>query len=180
VTQGDRSSHFPAIEKKHGKPMSHWHRVMKRVADGKYDEQMALLMGEHGFSRTHANALVMWTRGSTTSRRHSDVEGYLATVDEVAAATMRRIFAALRREFPRVQTVMAWNQPMLKHGDRYVFGASVSARHITIAPWDAGVLVTLAPRLVGYHVNKKTVRVPVDWKVDRALLRDMVAPQMRP
>jgi hypothetical protein len=36
-----------------------------------YDEQMALLQGDHGFSRAHANAVVMYTRGSTTSRRFS-------------------------------------------------------------------------------------------------------------
>jgi uncharacterized protein YdhG (YjbR/CyaY superfamily) len=29
--------------------------------------------------------------------------------------------------------------------------------------------------LTDYKVNKKTIRVPVDWKPDKKLLRDMVA-----
>ncbi|MFM8382216.1 MAG: hypothetical protein ACKOA6_09515 [Actinomycetota bacterium] len=31
-----RASHFPAIEKKYGRPMAHWHRVMATIADQKY------------------------------------------------------------------------------------------------------------------------------------------------
>ncbi len=78
--------------------------------------------------------------------------------------------------FPHPDIVIAWDQPMLKSGSRYVFGASVSAKHILVAPWDADLLVALAPRLVGYTVNKKTIRVPLDWAVDGDLLRDLVGP----
>jgi len=180
VTASDprRESYFPAIEKKYGKPMAHWHRVMKPLAGLKYDEQMKHLTDEHGFSRTHANALVMYSRGSTTARRYDTPEEYFATLDPVPAATMRTIFASLQGMFPDLELVIAWNQPMLKSGSRYVFGASVSAKHILVAPWDADLLVTLAPRLAGYTVNKKTIRVPVDWAVDGDLLRDLVAPQL--
>ena len=31
------------------------------------------------------------------------------------------------------------------------------------------------PRLTDYKVNKKTIQVPVDWKPDAKLLRDMAA-----
>jgi uncharacterized protein YdhG (YjbR/CyaY superfamily) len=37
-----------------------------------------------------------------------------------------------------------------------------------------GVLDAFRPRLTGYEVNKKTLRVPSDWPVDGALLCDMV------
>jgi uncharacterized protein YdhG (YjbR/CyaY superfamily) len=32
--------------------------------------------------------------------------------------------------------------------------------------------------LTSYAVNKKTVRVPIDWKVDAALLDAMIRPQL--
>jgi len=47
-----------------------------------------------------------------------------------------------------------------------------------IAPFDAKILKSLSPRLTGYEVNKKTVRVPTDWKVDAALLDAMIRPQL--
>jgi uncharacterized protein YdhG (YjbR/CyaY superfamily) len=34
------------------------------------------------------------------------------------------------------------------------------------------------PRLEGYEVNKKTIKVPFDWKVDKKLLCDMVAARL--
>ena len=65
----DRSAFFPRIEKKYGQPMPYWHGVMAELADQKYAEQIAFLKENHGFSQTYANALVMFSRGSKTSKR---------------------------------------------------------------------------------------------------------------
>ncbi len=174
----DRASYFPAIEKRYGKPMSYWFTQMKKVKGEKYADQMAFLQDEHGFSRAHANALVLYLKGSTSSKRYETFDEYLATLDETKAKTIRSIFAALTAKFRKADVVIAWNQPMLKQDGRYLFGASAQKAHILIAPFDAGVIDELRPRLEGYEVNKKTIRVPVDWKVDRKLLTDMVAPQL--
>ena len=64
---------------------------------------------------------------------------------------------------------------MLKLDGQYVFGVSVLTNHILIAPWGKGVLDEFRPRLTDYKVNKKTIQVPVDWKPDVKLLRDMAA-----
>ncbi|MGA1089688.1 MAG: iron chaperone, partial [Candidatus Nanopelagicales bacterium] len=79
--------------------------------------------------------------------------------------------------FKKAEVVIAWNQPMLKQDSRYLFGASAQKAHILIAPFNADIIDELRPRLEGYEVNKKTIRVPVDWKVDKKLLTDMVSAQ---
>jgi len=173
----DRSSYFPAIEKRYGRPMSYWFAQMKKVEGEKYADQMAFLQEKHGFSRAHANALVLYSRGSTSSRRYETFDEYLATLDAPKAKTMRAIFASLTAKFRKAEVVIAWNQPMLKQDGRYLFGASAQKEHILIAPFDAAIIDRFRPRLQGLQVNKKTVRVPVDWKVDRSLLVDMVAAQ---
>jgi hypothetical protein len=61
----------------------------------------------------------------------------------------------------------------------YVFGLSVSKNHITIAPWGEGVIAKFLPKLKDYEVNKKTIRVPVDWKVDTKLLVDMATASIK-
>lgn len=170
----ERSSYFPAIEEKYGQPMSYWFDQMAEIKDLKYPEQMAYLQENHGFSRTHANALVLYSRGSTTSRRFETFEDFLAPLDQTKTKTLKAIFTAIRKDYPDLELVIAWNQPMLKSGKSYVFGASVAKEHILIAPFNAEVIGEFAPRLEGLHVNKKTIRVPADWAVDRALLRDMV------
>jgi uncharacterized protein YdhG (YjbR/CyaY superfamily) len=173
----DRSSYFPAIEKKYGQPMSYWFDQMAEISDRKYAEQVAFLKENHGFSQAHANALVMYSRGSTSSRRHDTLDDYLAQVDETKATTVRAVIRAITSKYRKAETVIAWNQPMIKIDGQYVFGISVLTNHILIAPW-GGVLDDFRPRLTGYKLNKKTIQVPVDWKPDVALLRDMVAAQL--
>ena len=129
---GERSQHFPAIEKKHGKPASHWLGLLKKLGDAKYPEQIAFLRDKHGFSQAHANALVMHHRGSTTSRRFATLKEYFASLEPVHAKTSKKIFAVIRTEYPDLELVIAWNQPMLKRDDTYVFGLSVAKNHLTI------------------------------------------------
>ena len=173
----DRSSYFPAIEERYGKPMSYWFKQMKKVDGQKYADQMAFLQEQHGFSRAHANALVLYSRGNTSSRRYETLEDYVETLDATKAKTIRSIFATLTRKFTKAEVVIAWNQPMLKQDGRYLFGASAQKAHILIAPFDAGIIDEFRPRLKDYEVNKKTIRVPADWKVDRELLIDLVSAQ---
>ncbi|MCX6392371.1 MAG: DUF4287 domain-containing protein [Actinobacteria bacterium] len=172
---GDRTAHWPAIEKKHGQPIDHWIGLFKAVPSGKYQDQIDLLRQEHGFSQAHANAVVMFARGSTTTKRFGTLDDYLKGADPTGAKTMRAIFAAIDKKFPDLELVIAWNQPMLKSGDGYVIGVTLTKSHILLAPWGDGVLASFEPRLTGLEMNKKTVRVPLDWKVDVKLLQDMAA-----
>jgi len=179
---GERSRHFPAIEKKHGKPIAHWFARLARLGDAKYADQMALLQEEHGFSRTHANAVVMHHRGSTTSRRHGTVEELLDSLDPAAARTARAIFRSIRTAHKGLDLVVAWNQPILRNGDGYVFGVSTSKNHLTCNPFSVDALRAAEPRLEAagvLKVNKNTFTVPFGWKPDAALLERMVAARLR-
>ncbi len=170
----DRSAFFPAIEKKYGQPMSYWHSRMAELKDAKYQEQLDFLMEGHGFSRAHANALVMYSRGSTTSKKFNTVEDYLKPFDEEKKETVRLIVKAITKKFPKVESIIAWNKPMFRIEGMYVFGISVATSHILIMPFNAEVLKELAPLLEGYEVNKKTIRVPTDWDVDVKLIQELV------
>lgn len=174
VDRSKRESHFPAIEKRYGEPMSYWFTQMKKVSGKKYPEQMAFLQENYGFSRAHANALVMFTRGSTSSRRHQTPADFFKSIDPIKARTMRKIFRVIMNKYPKLDFVIAWNQPMLKNGKNYVFGCSALKNHLLIAPWNPSVLKKLNKELAGYKVNKKTVQVPIDWVVDEKLLIAMV------
>jgi hypothetical protein len=62
-----REAHFPAIEKKYGEKMAYWFKVMAKLEGKKYPEQIAHLKESYGFSQAHANALVMFSRGSESA-----------------------------------------------------------------------------------------------------------------
>lgn len=179
ATNPDRASYFPAIEEKHGQPMSYWFEQMKEIAGLKYAEQIAYLRGNHGFSQVHANALVLYSRGNTTSRRFNSFNDYLKAQEPIKRKTLKRIFSTITDSYPDLKVVIAWNQPMIKQDSQYVFGAGALKNHILISPWDSKVIDEFRPRLTGYKVNKKTIQVPVDWDVDAELLLDLIATQLR-
>jgi uncharacterized protein len=169
-----REAHFPSIEKKYGHTMSYWFSVMKDLADEKYPAQIAYLRENHGFSQAHANALVMYSRGSLSAHRFDTPTQFYKSIGKDQAKTMRAIFKAITTKYPKAELVIAWNQPMVRIDGHYVFGASASANHISISPWSADVIAAFAPKMAELVVKKKTIGVPNDWDVDTKLILALV------
>ncbi|MEI7883357.1 MAG: DUF4287 domain-containing protein [Actinomycetota bacterium] len=167
---GNRSNYFPAIEKKHGEKIQYWIHLLQDLETTKYPEQIAYLRENHGFSQAHANALVMYVRGSTSSKRVATPAEFFKGIDPVVRKTAKLIFSTITEKYPDLELVVAWNQPMLRQGKDYIIGISVAKNHITINPFSGNVLEQCAKRLSKYVVNKKTFQVPLDWKVDSPLL----------
>ena len=174
TTSGDRTLLFPAIVKKYGKPMTHWFALLTKSGGTKYADQVALLQDKNGFSRAHANTVVMYHRGSTTSKRVEGPVAFFDNLNPVMENTARNIFAVIMKKYPKLELVIAWNQPMLKLGDNYIFGLSTSKNHITLLPLSTNAIETFAEKLASFETNKKTFRVPPDWKVNASLLNALV------
>jgi len=168
---GDRTKFFPAIERKHGGPISLWIDRLGELGAAKYPEQIAYLREDHGFSQSHANALVMYVRNSPTSKRFNTPADYFATLDPTPAATAKAIFATIMQSHPALELVIAWNHPMLRVDGKYVIGLSAAKHHLLLNPFSADVLAAFAEELAGYETNKKTFKVPLDWTIDEPLLR---------
>jgi uncharacterized protein YdhG (YjbR/CyaY superfamily) len=171
VSDGDREKYFPLIEKKYGEKMSYWFKVMKQLEGEKYPVQIAHLRENYGFSQAHANALVMYSRGSESSKRFDTPAEYFKTVTPTQAKTMKAIFKAITSKYPQLELVVAWNQPMLKFEKHYIVGISAATNHILIAPWNQDVLKKYAPKFKEFKVNKKTIALPNDWAVDAKVLQ---------
>ena len=169
-----REAHFPSIEKKYGEPMKYWFAVMKKLDGKKYPEQIAHLRENYGFSQAHANALVMYSRGSKSAQRFNNPSDYFKSITPEQAKTVKAILKAIQTKYPKLELVIAWNQPMLRDGSKYVFGISATKGYLLIAPWSSDVLDAFRPKLEGYKVNKKTIQIPSDWEIDSKLLHQMV------
>jgi uncharacterized protein YdhG (YjbR/CyaY superfamily) len=110
--------------------------------------------------------------------RPQTVEGYLATLDETKAATLRKTIAAILEQFAELQVVIAWNVPQIKRGHEYIFGLCAYKKHLTLAPWSERIIVAFRSRLSAYVVRKHGFLVPVDWRPDARLLGDLVAARL--
>jgi len=170
----NREAHFPAIEKRYGEKMAFWFKVMKEIKDEKYPQQVAFLRENYGFSQAHANALVMYSRGSTSTKRYETHAAYFKTIDPQQAKTMRAIFKVIATKHPKLEAVIAWNQPMLRIGTAYIFGMSASKNHILFNPFSKDVIEDFRERMSDLRVSKHTVAIPNDWKVDEKLILALV------
>ena len=185
---GDRTHHWPAIEARYGRPVSHWLGLLAQHSSTRYRDQVALLRADYGFSQAHANAVVMFARGSTTSKRYTSLDDYLAEAEPTGAATVRSILDGLVARHAQTSITIAWNQPFLTLGatpehpkGRHLFSVGVLQRHLLAAPGSVAVLDAFRDRLTAIHgltVNRKTFRLPLDWAIDEQLLDAMVAAEL--
>ena len=175
---GDRTRHWATIEARYGRPISDWLELMAERSGQRYPEQVAFLREEHGFSQSHANAVVMYARGSSSARRFATLDDYLAAAEPTGAATVRRMFDGLVERHPGSTVEIAWNQPFLTLDGQRLFSVGVLTGHLLAAPGSVEVLDGFRDRLEREHglvVNRKTFRLPLDWEVDATLLDAIVA-----
>lgn len=55
------TSYFPSIEKKYGKSIAEWQKIILNCGKEKHMEIVNFLKSEHEMGHGHANALVGWT-----------------------------------------------------------------------------------------------------------------------
>lgn len=181
MRDGDRTRHWPAIERRYGRPIADWLTLIAERSEQRYPEQVAFLREEHGFSQAHANAVVMYARGSTSARRYATLDAYLADKDSIGAATVRTILDGLVARHPGSTVEIAWNQPFLVRDGQRLFSVGVQSGHLLASPWSVEVLDAFRATLEQEHgltVNRKTFRLPLDWTIDTALLDAMVAAEL--
>ena len=106
--------------------------------------------------------------------RFESVDDYIASLDPVKAKTVRAVLDYIVATLPGLETKLAWNVPQVHRNGKYVFGIAAYKNHIAVAAWNPQIVQDFKPRLEGYVVNKGTFQIPVDWKVDKKLLKDLV------
>ena len=110
--------------------------------------------------------------------RDKGVRDYLGRLPEGHRATLGAILAVIAEEFPGLGCKVAWNVPHVTRGDRYVAGLSSAKDHVSFSPWSQAALDAHRDRLGGLEATRNLIRIPPGWKVDRSLIRDLVAARL--
>ena len=92
---------------------------------------------------------------------------------------MKAIFKVITTKYPRAELVVAWNQPMVRIDENYIFGATAAKKHILISPWSADVIAEFAEKMEDLAVKKKTIGIPNDWKVNSSLILTLVRARLK-
>lgn len=55
------ASYFPLIEKKYGRSIEEWQKLVREHGSSRHMELVAMLKDQHGLGHGHANAIVAFT-----------------------------------------------------------------------------------------------------------------------
>lgn len=111
--------------------------------------------------------------------KYASLDEYYATLDAQKVELMQRVFATVQEEFPELSLKVAWNKPHLyREEKKYVAGMEAAKGWLMYHPFSKQIMADFVDRLSGYHTGLHTFRIPLDWEIDRDLLRDITAARL--
>jgi len=116
----------------------------------------------------------MKNRKEMRSPKFNSVEEYLVSLDPTKERTIRSIIDLILTEFPELESKIAWNVPTIHRDEKYVVGVDASKHHLTFSPWSPQIIEDFKERLEKFVVFKNCFQIPVDWEIDKELVKDLV------
>ena len=111
--------------------------------------------------------------------KFGSLEEYLNSLDVEKAETLESIIEYILSQFPQLDVKISWNVPQIHRYGKYVFGLAAFKKHLTLNPWSPKVMAEFKPRLKDYVSGSTTFQVPVDWKIEKKLLKDLVRARLK-
>ncbi len=106
--------------------------------------------------------------------RFKSVEEYLTAQDPTKAKTLRVIIDFILTQFPELESKISWNVPTIHRKGKYVVGLAAYKHHLTFAPFSPRVIEDFKARQGKFILFNNCFQIPVDWKIDRKLVMDLV------
>ena len=106
--------------------------------------------------------------------KFNSVEDYVTSVDPVKEKTLRSIIDFILSEFPELEAKISWNVPTIHRDGKYVVGVCAYKHHLTFSPFSLLVMKDFKVRLDKFVIKANCFQIPVDWKIDRKLVKDLV------
>ncbi|WP_270888217.1 iron chaperone [Pedococcus sp. 5OH_020] len=109
----------------------------------------------------------------------SDVDGYLATVEEPSRDALGRLRHRILALVPDAEQCLSYGLPAFKVQGRTVAGFAAFRNHLSYLPHSGTVLHTLAEDLRQYVVTKGSLHFTADAPLTDDLVHRLVTTRMR-
>lgn len=106
---------------------------------------------------------------------HPFADYYSKINDIKQLAKIEEIVNWIENEFPELSERIAWNQPMFTHHGTFIFGMSISKKHISLSPELAGIIhFSEDIKKAGYEQTKYLFHIKWDQEVNYSLLKEII------
>ena len=119
---------------------------------------------------------VLHNKSILTEGNMENFVDYLDAIQDVEQRErLREVLNWVIQKFPRLESKIAWNQPMFTDHGTFIIGFSVSRQHFAVSPEVKGI-ETFSDEIVesGYSHGKNIFRIKWDDPVDYTLLERMI------
>ena len=102
------------------------------------------------------------------------VEDTLAALPEPARDALKAVITVARAAAPDAVDGVSYGMPALKVRGKPLIGVTASAKHLSVFPFSAEVVLSVAHRLEGFRVSKGTIRFTADHPVPPEIIAEIV------
>lgn len=106
--------------------------------------------------------------------KFANLEEFYDSLPEDQERATRRLVEFITREYPELELVLAWNQPMFKFDSRYLIGFMPTKKHINLLTISDDAINHLAKKLKSYKQGARSIALPFDWDIDQTLIAEVI------
>lgn len=106
--------------------------------------------------------------------KFSSLEDFYSSLPEDQQTHITSLVTFVSDNYPQLELVLAWNQPMFKSGKHYVVGFMPTKKHTNLLTVTDTVVTELNPQLGSYKHGTRSISLPFDWKIDPKLIRTVL------
>lgn len=104
----------------------------------------------------------------------SNVEDYLAGLDQPVRVTLGRVLSAALEVVPEAEQGRSYGMAALRYRGKPLLGFLATKKHLSVFPFSTEVVDAVRDRLAGYDLSKGTIRFTVDTPLPDDVVREVV------
>jgi len=111
--------------------------------------------------------------------KFSSLEDFYSSLPEDQRTHITSLVKFVSDNYPKLELVLAWNQPMFKSGKHYVVGFMPTKKHTNILTVTDTAVTELIPQLGGYKHGSRSISLPFGWTIEPKLIRSVLECRQR-
>lgn len=106
--------------------------------------------------------------------KFANLEDFYNSLPQDQEQAIRRLVEFVATNYPDLELLLAWNQPMFRLDKKYLIGFMPAKKHINLLTVSDDAVTHFAKELEGYRHGTRSVSLPFDWEIDRELIAKLI------
>lgn len=110
--------------------------------------------------------------------KFANLNEFYESLPEDQRVATKRFVDFVAKKYPKLELVLAWNQPMFKLGKKYLIGFMPTKKHINLLTISDDAIKYLSTEIAEYRHGTRSISLPFDWTIDAKLIGKIIKFQM--